>query len=525
MSVSTDRASDILYARAIDLARRIANGDVSSREVVDAHIARIEEVDGKLNAVVARRFAEARGEADAVDAARRQGQPLGPLAGVPITIKECFFLKGTPATIGIQRYGKLVAAHDGVLVARLRRAGAIILGKTNVPQAMLLNETDNPVYGRTNNPWNLDRGPGGSTGGEAAIIAAGGSALGLGNDVGGSIRQPAHSCGICGLKPTSGRLTNRGSFENLRGMEAVGIQPGPLARSTDDVRLAYEILAAPSLSEVDWQIPPVAVHGPPISVEQLRVGYWTDDGYFPAASAVKRAVEEAAEALRASGATVERFGPPDVPRAMALYFALISADGGSDLKALFGDSPRDWRLRRLERLGGLPRRLRGPICGLLHLLGQEHVARLLRDTGLRGGAELWQLTYARREYVQQFVDRMTEAGLDCLLMPPHALPALTHGSTAWLNTAGSYAMLVNLLGCPAGVVPVTRVRADEEAWPENRADIALKTAAAVSRGSAGLPVGVQIVARHWREEVVLAVMKALESGLSVRPDYPGRPPI
>ena len=108
--------------------------------------------------------------------------------------------------------------------------GAIVLGKTNIPQGMLMNETDNPVYGRTNNPWNLERGPGGSSGGEAAIIAAGGSVLGLGNDLGGSIRQPAHCCGICGLKPTSGRLTNTGSFENLRGMEAVGVQPGPLAR-------------------------------------------------------------------------------------------------------------------------------------------------------------------------------------------------------------------------------------------------------------------------------------------------------
>lgn len=143
-----------------------------------------------------------------------------------MTIKECFHVAGTQSTIGVERFVGELAAEDSPLVRRWQRAGAIVLGKTNVPQLMILHETDNPVYGRTNNPWNLDRGPGGSSGGEAAIVAAGGSALGLASDLGGSIRQPAHSCGICGLLPTIGRIEVSGKRGNFAGMEASVCSPG-----------------------------------------------------------------------------------------------------------------------------------------------------------------------------------------------------------------------------------------------------------------------------------------------------------
>jgi fatty acid amide hydrolase len=192
------------------MARQIAAGAITSAELVEAHIRRIEAVNPRLNAVVVTRFEQARAEAAAADEARRRGDPLGPLHGVPITIKECFHVAGTPSTEGVGRFASELVAHDAPLVARLRRAGAIVLAKTNVPQLLLMHETDNPVYGRTQNPWDLERGPGGSSGGEGAIVASGGSPLGLGNDIGGSIRFPAHSCGICGIKPTTLRLTNAG---------------------------------------------------------------------------------------------------------------------------------------------------------------------------------------------------------------------------------------------------------------------------------------------------------------------------
>src|SRR5262245_27966182 len=199
----------------------------------------------------------------AADERQARGEPLGPLHGVPVTVKECFHLAGTKATIGITSPAyQEPAIADGVMVSRLRRAGAIVLGKTNLPQLMIWHECDNPVYGRTNNPWDLGRTPGGSTGGEAAIIAAQGSPLGLGNDLGGSIRVPCHFCGIHGLKPTSFRLTRRGSESTLKGFGAIVTQPGPMARSVDDLWLMLQILADNSDGEDAADVAPTQLADP-----------------------------------------------------------------------------------------------------------------------------------------------------------------------------------------------------------------------------------------------------------------------
>ncbi len=299
-------------------------GEFSAAEVVEAHIRRCQQVHSLINALVVPRFDEARREAAAIDADHAAGGPLGPLAGVPITIKEQFYLDGTQATVGITRLAGQPTPEQGPLVARLRQAGAVILGKTNLSQLMLMHESDNPVYGRANNPWDVQRSPGGSSGGEAAIVAAGGSALGLASDIGGSIRQPAHSCGVCGFKPTSGRLTLSGSLVCLHGMEAFVAQPGPIAHSVADVELAMRIMAAPGLEASDPQVPPVPWRDPrQVDIAGLRVAMWTDDGYFRPSPAIRRAVEEAAAALCDRGAIVEPFTPPEIFEAMRLFYALL----------------------------------------------------------------------------------------------------------------------------------------------------------------------------------------------------------
>ena len=204
------------YHSAQELARLIASGEISAREVVDAHIERIEAINPKLNAVVVERFDAARREAASVDGKRAVRDKLPPLAGVPITVKECLDLAGTPSTFGITSRANTIASADEQHVARLRAAGAIVLGKTNDSQLLITIECDNPVYGRSNNPWNPDRTCGGSSGGEGAIIAAGGSALGLGTDIGGSSRYPAAFCGIIGFKPTPADVrVRRGSASPL----------------------------------------------------------------------------------------------------------------------------------------------------------------------------------------------------------------------------------------------------------------------------------------------------------------------
>lgn len=187
---------------------RLARGEVSARESVDAQIERIEAVNPAINALVVSCFDQARAEADAADAKRARGETLGPLHGLPVSIKECLALQGTAATGGLTTRKALIDTVDDPHVARLRAAGGIVLGKTNVPQLMSFVETENPLYGLTRNPWHHDRACGGSTGGEGALIAAGGSPLGLGTDIGGSIRVPAAFCGIFGLKPGSGRAND-----------------------------------------------------------------------------------------------------------------------------------------------------------------------------------------------------------------------------------------------------------------------------------------------------------------------------
>src|ERR1700736_210731 len=228
---------DPCAATAGELARRIADGSLTAAEAVEAHIVRIERVNPALNAVVVKRYDEARAEAR--DAARRRaaGEPLGAMHGVPVTVKECLDFAGLPSTFGLASRARHAAEADDPYVARMRAAGAIVLAKTNVAQMLLAVESSNPVYGRTNNPWNLDRSPGGSSGGEGAVVATGGSPLGLGTDIGGSVRIPAAFCGIAALKPTQGRTPDQGRCSVPIGERAIVSQVGVLGRTVADVAL------------------------------------------------------------------------------------------------------------------------------------------------------------------------------------------------------------------------------------------------------------------------------------------------
>ncbi|HVE78128.1 MAG TPA: amidase family protein [Gemmatimonadaceae bacterium] len=532
----TDRTetSRTIDAPVVDTGRRTRVGVTptrseavrrSARAVVEEHIARIERTASALNAVVVPRFAEARADADAADA-RRTAAAAEPLFGVPVTIKESIDVAGMPTTVGVTARTGARAPADSPLVARLRRAGAIVVGKTNVAQLMLFHESDNPVYGRTNNPWNAERTAGGSSGGEAAAIAAGGAVLGLGTDIGGSIRVPAHFCGIHGLKPTARRLTTAGMFETFRGQGAVADTPGPMARTVADLTLAMTVLAAPAADEADPDVPPAPLGDPEaVRVRGLRVGYYDDDGVFPAAPAIRRAVHEAADALRLGGAEVVTFAPPDVARGMRLYFGALGADGGAGARRHLGGGATHRTVGALLQLAALPAAARALVVGAGAMAAQPRLAELVRSLGARSVHDYWHLVAELTAYRARFLAALDALGLDALVCPPHALPALRHGSSYFLTSAACYSMLYNLLGMPAGVVAATRVRPGEESDRPPSRDLVERTAASVERGSAGLPVGVQVVGRHWREDVVLAVMAALEEHFSVREDYPAYPPL
>ena len=513
------------WASASELARRIARGELSSVEVVEAHIRRIEEVNPQLNAVVVPLYEQARMAAKEADRARMRHQLLGPLHGVPITVKECYHVAGTASSIGVDRFREEILHEDGPLVRRLRRAGAIILGKTNVPQAMLLHETDNPIYGRTNNPWDLSRSPGGSSGGEAAIIATGGSPLGLANDLGGSIRQPAHVCGICGIKPTAGRHTNRGCRNNLSGLKLIATQSGAMARHSADLWLALQVLNIRGADEprLDDEIDQPLGNPQSIDVAKLRIGIFDDDGFFRASPAIRRAVHEAGTALRSAGADVVEFRPPDVHAAMSLYFALIGADGARALGQVLDGNRIDWRIARLMRIARVDQPWRALLAGIASIGRQPRTSLLLRSTGFKTAEQMSRLAGDVAAYADQFASAMDAGQIDALVFPPHSLVAPPHGSTFDLPPAASYCFVANLLGIPAGCVPVTRVRPGEETDRRAGLDQVERAAHRVELGSAGLPVGVQVAARHWREDLVLAVMETLEAAFRGRADYPNRP--
>ncbi|HEX3550091.1 MAG TPA: amidase family protein [Candidatus Elarobacter sp.] len=497
---------------ASELARAIAAGTITARAGVEAHIARIEAVNPALNAVVQTRYDAARAEADEADRSLRHDRLRGPLHGVPITIKEQFEVAGMSSTLGVAPAAR--DEHDGPLVARLRAAGAIVLGKTNVPQLLIYNEADNPVYGRTNNPADPERSSGGSSGGEAAIIAAHGSPLGLGSDIGGSLRTPAHACGIASLKPTARRLTNEDARRSGYGSGQLAIvsQPGPMARSVADLTLAMRVLAAPGLDRVDPPIAPLGWREPGgVDVASLRIAYYEDDGFFPAAASVRRAVREAVELLRDCGARVEPFAPPDVATAMRVFFGILSADGGAGPKRRLGDHRVDARIKGLLQIAEMPAALRPLAISLSAALGQRRLSQQIAQIRPATVDGFFALVEELAAYRRAFVAALDFGGFDAIVCPPHALPALTHGSSYFLTTAASYAMLYNLLGMPAGVVPMTHVRDDEQRPPRAGRDLVERSARNVVRGSAGLPVGVQVVARHWREDVALAVMAAIEA--------------
>ena len=507
---------------AAQLARQLADGAVSSQEAVEQHIARAQAVQPALKAVTQDLFESARAAAREADAARARGDVLGPLHGVPVTIKECLDLVGTASTFGLSSRTGHRATRDELHVARLKAAGAIPIAKSNVAQWLLYYEADNPVYGATNNPYSAARTPGGSSGGEAALVAAGASPLGLGSDIGGSVRVPAAFCGVCSLKPTAGRCDDMGEFWGPRGQTSIAPQVGVIAPTVADVALGTRIIAGDldrqAITDMAprWSKATPAPIGNPdrVVLQGLRVGLYESDAHFPSSPAVQRAVQEAARHLRAAGATVVPWVPPAMNHAQRLFVGLLGADWLDILTERAGGSTLSPQIRQLAMLSKLPVPVMRLLGALLRRLGQAQMAEGLASFGPNTVGHYWRLVEAQLEYQARALQALNEVAggpVDAVLAPVCAVPAYTHGASVDLLTAGAYASLYNLLGWPAVVVPVTHVRADEERGREPSRDRIRRLAAQVDVGSAGLPVGVQIAARPWREDIVLAVMAAIEA--------------
>lgn len=478
-----DRDSVAAIAAAVQDGRRRAS------EILADHIARHEAAHAAVNALVQPRLAEAAIEAAAVDR-----EPAGRLAGVPVSVKECFGIRGQRTTLGIPARIDAIDDADAEIVVRLRAAGGVVVGKANVPQAMYLHETDNPVWGRTNHPLRPDRSPGGSSGGDAALVAAGVVPLGVGNDLAGSLRQPAHACGIATVMPRSCVLGEGGAFDNLPHLRAVRPRAGFLARCVADLAIAVEAV----VPESDLA-----------ALSIRRVGWWDASGPIPPSPAVVRGVADAVGRLRAAGVETVPLDGSLAEEAAWLMLAIISANGGRDTRRLFAGGRPMPAVARLLRLAGLPRFLRPPLATLARLGGRGIEARGLLATGPRDERAMAELLAVRERLAVRFTAAL--AGCDAVVCPVSALPALRHGTAARLVLAAAPCLAANLFNLAAGAVPVTIVRPDEEQARPFSLDPVLQAAAATDRGSAGLPVGVQVVAPPGGDEAtVLEVMRLIE---------------
>lgn len=461
--------SELVLESATRQLERLNSGEVSVVELAKAHIRQIERLNPVIHALVdfdSERILE---QARALDLLP---QPKGSLHGLPVTIKSSISTAGYLCEIGSTINRGHVPEEDAPVVARLRSAGALILGTSNCPEFLMAYETDNLLHGRTNNPWDLERTPGGSSGGESAAIAACMSAAGLGSDSGGSVRLPAHFTGICSLKPMPGRVPGRGHLPPCVGPFSVLGAIGPMARTIEDITLLFDTLSGQDV--FDPVSAPIALRKP--DLVELRggvIGYFEDDGLVPVTRETRQAIQDSVRALKDAGFRVEPFRPRTLERLRLLWWKFFVRCG-----AMFYQSTIRGKEEQLS-----------PIF-------REFLSIAEKD-GPLGGNELleaWaELDLLRGKTLQEL------ESYPILLCPVASVPAFRHGERSWVVEGREVAYLdavrhmqwFNVLACPAAVVPVGRS-------PE------------------GLPIGVQVVARPYEDEVALAIAGVLDEAFGYR---------
>ncbi|HTW78836.1 MAG TPA: amidase [Terracidiphilus sp.] len=463
-------ATELVLAPAVRQLELLRAGELSIVELAEAHIRQIERLEPQLNAFAHFDAERVREQAEKLDAFEGE---RGPLHGLPVTVKSSIATAGYRCEIGSLLHEGDIPREDAVVVARLHAAGALILGTTNCPEFLMAYETANLLHGRTNNPWDIDRSPGGSSGGESAAIAAGLTAAGLGSDSGGSVRVPAHFTGICSLKPTPGRIPGRGHLPPCVGPFSILGAIGPMARTTVDVELLFRALAGQDAA--DPASPPIALRNP--SPDELRthtIGVFADDGFVPVTPETRAAVANAAHALREAGFRTEPFRPRTLEQLRKLWWKFFVQCG-----AMFYEP--EIRGKR-DRLSPIFREF----LGIAEKSGPLSATELLNAWA--------ELDLLRSKTLEEMKD------YPVLLCPVASVPAFHHGKRSWTIDgqtveyldAWRYSQWFNTLACPAAVVPV-------------------------GASPAGLPIGVQIAARPFEDEIALGIAGVVDSAFGYKP--------
>ncbi len=464
---------ELLTISASEIARRIKAGELSSTDAVEAHIKRIEEVNPKLNAVVIDRFEKARTQAKEADERLEKSKDgLTPLFGVPMTIKDTYAMDGYKWAAGVWNRKNTVAHFDATVVERVKEAGAIILGRTNVPEAAMWCETYNHVYGRTNNPYDLKRGVGGSSGGEGSIVAASGSPFGIGSDVGGSIRYPAAFNGVAAHKPSGGLVPGTGHWPSLGGYLGKACTYGPLARRVEDLYLLLSVIAGPDEKDEATENMPLT-DPKTVDASKLKVYFFDDNGQVKPDVEVRRAVSMAAGGLQSKGLSTEFWVPQGVENSVEMWSAGMSESDGDSMATMLGGQRPISVIGELIKIALRSSKCTFPAVGTALL---ESMTGLMKE---RNKIFLVMIKDLRK----RIEDKLGDDGV--LICPVFPTPAPLH-THIWLNLFGiGYSGIFNMLHFPATVLPIY-----------HRPD--------------GVPVCVQVVAKRGGDHLTLAAAGLLE---------------
>uniref|UniRef100_A0A667Y147 Fatty-acid amide hydrolase 1 n=1 Tax=Myripristis murdjan TaxID=586833 RepID=A0A667Y147_9TELE len=499
-------APAILSLSLSELTKCLRDGSLSPEDVFYSYMEKTLDVNKRLNCCTGILL-------ESFDQLKTVGSSKeGLLYGVPISIKENIDYKGYDSTCGVVSRLEQPAPVDSVLVEVLKRQGAIPFVKTNIPQSMLNYDCGNPIYGQTLHPRNPQKTPGGSSGGEGALIATGGSLLGCGTDIGGSIRFPASFCGICGFKPTAGRLSSKGISSISRGQKSVLASVGPLARDVDSLALFMQAVLCDHLFSLDPTVPPI-----PFNLEiyqssrPLRIGYFEDDSYQQPSPSMIRSLREVKALLERAGHTVVPFTLPRIRYAlMELTLKGVLADGGVTMLNSLKGCPLDPCLSSQI----LPYYLPNPVKKLLSFLLKPLVSSpTLPVTQIQSVPGLWKQHASVEDYIHETIAEWRRCELDVLLCPMlgPAFKALYPGK---LTCATSYTIIYNALNFPAGAVPVDTVTAEDEEelkhYEGKFKDFWDRLFKEAVSGAEGLPTAVQCVALPWQDELCLRFMREVE---------------
>ncbi|XP_059196403.1 vitamin D3 hydroxylase-associated protein-like [Centropristis striata] len=499
----------ILSLSLAELTKKLQEGSLSPEDVFYSYMEKALDVDKDLNCCTGI-LLESFDQLKTVSSNK-----TGLLYGVPVSIKENYAYKNHDSSCGVTINLDQPAQKDCVLVEVLKRQGAIPFVKTNLPQGLLNYDCGNPIYGQTLNPHNLQKTCGGSSGGEGALIGGGGSVLGLGSDIGGSIRIPASFCGICGFKPTPGRLSSTGVSPIYQGQKSVLSSVGPMARDVDSLALCMQALLCDHMFSLDPTVPPIPFDSQIYqSSRPLRIGYFESDGYCHPSPSMARVIREVKVLLEQAGHTLVPYSPLKVSEvAPELIVKGILADGATTLLQKLEGSPLDPCLKAQVVPYYLPNWLKKTLSFLLRPLfprGSE-IMDALRGVG--SVQDLWKQHAAVEDYIQDTIAEWRRCNIDVLLCPVIG-PAFNLFYCGQLTIYTTYTILYNLLKFPAGVVPVSTVTAEDEeelrhfkGIYQDKFDKLFKEAVT---GGEGLPVAVQCVALPWQDELCLHFMKEVE---------------